>query len=123
MTKNTNSTRYYSHNQESSIAKALNGRVVANSGAIKFGAGDVIIDNADMLIEAKTCTSDKASFSIKKEWLDKIKMECFAKHQDNYVLAFNYGATESPNYFILDEVQFSKYLEFLEKEYYSNNEE
>lgn len=108
MTKNTNSTRYYSHNQESSIAKALNGRVVANSGAIKFGAGDVIIDNADMLIEAKTCTSDKSSFSIKKEWLDKNKQESFSIRKTNQALCFNFGPS-SNNYYIINE----KLMKFL----------
>ena len=120
LTNNKDATKYFSERQENYIAKRFGGRTTVNSGAGKLSGGDVIIDDVHCLVECKTAMSEKASFSIKKEWLDKIRSECFAKHQDNYVLAFNFGATESPNYFIIDENQFSKYLDFLRSEYYND---
>ena len=70
-TSNKNSTRYYSSLQESKVAKILKGNTVSNSGAGHFAKGDVIVDEADLLVECKTVTKEKNSFSIKKEWLDK----------------------------------------------------
>lgn len=122
LTQNENSTKYWSSRQEAYIAKKFGGYQSVNSGAGKFAGGDVVLPKVKCLVECKTATTEKSSFSIKKEWLEKIKQECFAKRQDNYVLAFNYGATDSPNYFILDEVQFSRYLDYLEKEFYTEDE-
>lgn len=103
MTRNKNSTRYYSSRQEKNVAKSLNGKVVANSGAITFGAGDVVTDK--ILVECKTCVEDKKSFSIKKEWLEKNKEEAFAMNKPYSALAFNFGPN-SENYYIVDEKMF-----------------
>ena len=110
MTHNKNSTRYYSGRQERKVAKAVNGKITANSGATKFGAGDV--NTEDCLIECKTCTSEKASISIKKEWLDKNKEEAFAMRKPYNALCFDYG--NSPRYYIVDEKTFIKMKEALE---------
>lgn len=67
MTKNKESTRYFSSNQEQYIAKLLNGNKTPNSGATLFKKGDVIIQRANTLCECKTCLKEKDSFSIKKE--------------------------------------------------------
>ena len=64
-------TRFYSNKQEKKVAKAVQGKQVANSGATPFYKGDVITDN--WLIECKTSTNVKASFGIKREWLEKNK--------------------------------------------------
>ena len=66
-TSNKECTRYYSNLQEQYIAKLLGGRQTANSGATDFVKGDVIVSDASMLIECKTCLAEKDSFSIKKE--------------------------------------------------------
>ena len=66
-------TRHYSSMQEKSIAKAVKGNVNKNSGATMFQKGDVVTDN--WLLEAKTCTTDKKSFSLKEEWFEKNKKE------------------------------------------------
>ena len=110
MTHNKNSTRYYSGRQERKVAEAVNGKITANSGATKFGAGDVTAN--DWLIECKTCTTEKASFSIKKEWLDKNKEEAFAMRKPYNALCFDYG--NSPRYYIIDEKTFIKMKEALE---------
>ena len=110
MTHNKNSTRYYSSRQEKAVAKALKGKVVANSGAPAFVAGDVRTD--DWLIECKTNTTEKKSFSIKKEWLDKNKEEAFAMNKMYNALAFDFGM--GSNYYIIDEKTFLQMKEALE---------
>lgn len=110
MTNNKKSTRYYSGRQEKKVAKVLNGRTVANSGAIPFGAGDV--STSDWLIECKTSTSEKASFSIKRDWLDKNKEEAFAMNKDHNALCFDFGPN-TERYYIVDEKTFLKLKEGL----------
>ena len=102
MTKNKDSTRYYSEKQEKYVANLLNGLLTSNSGAGLFKKGDIIQKNASLLIECKTCVSDKESFSIKKEWLDKNNNEKKLMHLDNDCLCFNFGPDTS-NYFIINE--------------------
>ena len=102
MTKNKNSTRYYSDLQEEYVANTFNGKRSSNSGAGLFRKGDVVIKDASLLCECKTCMEDKNSFSIKKEWVDKNKEETFAMRLDNSCIAFNFGPGQ-PNYYIIDE--------------------
>ena len=111
MTHNKNSTRYYSSRQEKAVAKALKGKVVANSGAPIFVAGDV--KTSQWLIECKTCINQKKSFSIKKEWLEKNKEEAFAMRKDYNALAFNFG--DNKNYYIVDEKTFKEILKWQEE--------
>ena len=101
-------TRFYSNKQEKAVAKAVNGRQTANSGATSFQKGDVVTDK--VLIECKTCTDEKKSFSIKKEWLMKNKEEAFAMRKPYNALAFNFGPNE-PNYYIIDERLFKILLD------------
>ena len=95
-------TRQFSNKQESYIAKKFGGQVVSNSGAGKWAKGDVKIDNASLLIECKTCTSEKGSFSIKEEWLKKSVEEAHTSRLFNSALAFNFGP-DKPNYFVINE--------------------
>jgi len=106
-------TRYYSNKQEKQVAKAVKGKKVANSGATAFLKGDVTTDR--VLIECKTCTSEKKSFSIKREWLEKNKEEAFEMGKEYSVLAFNFGEN-TPNYYILDEKTFKEFMEGLEND-------
>ena len=99
----TRPTRFYSKRQEKSVAKAVSGKVVANSGATAFNKGDVTADN--MLIECKTCVEEKKSFSIKREWLEKNKEEAFEMGKEYSALAFNYGP-DTNNYYVIDEKLF-----------------
>lgn len=103
-------TRYYSDRQEKQIAKAVGGKQVSNSGSTPFSKGD--IKNSQWLIEAKTTTSSKSSFSIKKDWLLKNKEEAFAMNRQYSALAFNFGPDEE-NYYIIDEKLFKKLINFL----------
>lgn len=105
-------TRFYSDRQEKHIAKVTNGKQTANSGATAFSKGDVRTDQ--FLIEAKTCMSQRQSFTIKKEWLKKNEEETFAMGRDYSALAFNFGDNE--NYYIINEKLFIKLVNLLRKE-------
>ena len=105
-------TRFYSDRQEKHIAKVTKGKQTANSGATAFSKGDVRTDQ--FLIEAKTCVSEKQSFSIKKEWLLKNEEEKFAMGKDYSALAFNFG--DDVNYYIISEKLFIKLLNLLKEE-------
>lgn len=105
-------TRFYSDKQEKHIAKVTRGKQTANSGATAFSKGDVRTDQ--FLIEAKTCVSEKQSFSIKKEWLLKNEEERFAMGKDYSALAFNFGDDE--NYYIISEKLFVKLITLLKED-------
>lgn len=102
-----------SQKQEQQIAKMVGGRTQANSGGTRFGGGDVHTKN--LFIEAKTPLSDKASFSIKKEWLDKAQEQAFEQAKDNYALAFRFGPDE-PDFFVIDGRLFCQLVKYLEEE-------
>lgn len=102
MTKNNESTRYFSSRQEQSVAKLLGGYANSSSGSGLFSKGDVVIKDASLLVECKTCVIPKESFSIKKDWITKNKEEAFAMRLDNQCVAFNFGP-DMPNYFVIDE--------------------
>lgn len=105
-------TRYYSSKQEKHIAKELGGKQVSNSGATRFDKGDVKLDS--WLIEAKTCTTVKKSFAIKKEWLSKNAEEAFAMGKSYHTLAFDFGDGEQ--YYIISEHLFKTLVNHLKKE-------
>lgn len=110
MKKKMKPTRYYSSKQEKSVARNCRGKVTANSGATKWSKGDVTL--ADFLIECKTTTTPKKSFSIKKEWLDKNEEEAFAMRKHHSALAFQFEEG-GDNYYIISERDFKEYLELL----------
>lgn len=110
---NENSTRYYSNRQEKQVAKALNGRQTANSGATDFVKGDILTN--DFLIECKTTMTPKKSFAIKKEWLDKNRQEMFAMNKSYNALAFNFEP-DGKNYYVIDEKLFKYLKEKLEED-------
>lgn len=113
MTRNKNATRYYSGKQEKSVAKSLGGKLTANSGATRFGAGDVRTDK--FLIECKTCVTEKKSFAIKKEWIDKNKEEAFAMNKPYSAIVFNFGP-DTENHYIINEKLFKRLQALLEEE-------
>ena len=113
MTSNKECTRYFSSRQEKGVAKSLKGKTVPNSGAIMFGAGDVVLDI--WLIECKTKTSPSESMSIKKEWLEKNEEEAFAMGKPYSALCFSFGDLHNDRqYYIINEDMFKKLVEILE---------
>ena len=108
------STRDASSKQEKAIAKSLNARRTSNSGATKFDKGDLYVGQ-EWIIEAKTCMQPKKSFSIKQEWLQKMKEEQFATNKMYSALCFDFGDIGN-RYYILNEQTFKQFIELLNKE-------
>ena len=105
-------TRKLSDIQEKAIAKKIGGKVTSNSGGTKFGGGDILTDT--FLIEAKTCMKDKKSFSINKEWLEKMQEQAFEQGKQNSALAIDFG--DGKNYYLISENLFKELVYHLEKE-------
>ena len=102
-------TRFYSNRQEKAVAKVTQGKQIVNSGATEFRKGDVT--TADWLIECKTATRLKESFSIKRDWLDKNKEEAFAMGKQYNALCFDFG-DNGDRYYIIDEKTFKEVLQW-----------
>ena len=118
---NKTATRYFSSRQEKSVAKTIGGKVVPNSGAIQFGAGDVQLD--DWLVECKTKTTPSKSITIQREWLEKNEEETFSVGKNHSVLCFDFGDLHnSQRYYILSEREFKRLLEIERRERDEENE-
>lgn len=96
-------TRYYSSRQEQYISKLLGGKMVPGSGSPHFCGGDV--KAPDFLIECKTTTTPKKSFSIKKDWIEKTEQERKDLQIPNSALAFQFEP-DGENFFVLKEQLF-----------------
>lgn len=107
------STRFFSKQQENSIAKTTGGKTTPNSGARPYAKGDVSTSGHDensWLFEAKTSMTAKQSFAIKKQWLETLKEEAFQAGKMNYALVFSFGPKQE-NYYILSEQKFKELFE------------
>lgn len=104
-------TRAYSDSQELHIAKKTGGIITPNSGGTRFGGGDVLTE--DFLIEAKTPTKEKKSFSIKKEWLEKANEQAFEQGKCEGILAFRFEP-KGKDYYCMSERMFLAFLELWE---------
>lgn len=105
-------TRWFSNNQEKTVAKAVGGRKVANSGATSFNKGDVVTDQ--VLIECKTCTKPQMSFTVKKEWITKNQEEAFAMHKSYSAVAIDFGDGEQ--HYIIGQKMFDILMETINRE-------
>lgn len=113
-------TRYYSSKQEEHVARLLGGKTQPNSGATPFFKGDVIAKG--FVVECKTSTSVKESFSIKREWLEGVDKERMEMRQPFCALAFQFcpqdmGEPFNRNWYVVDEYTFQLMLESLVKEH------
>ena len=102
-TRNTQSSRFYSNKQEQYIAKEFNGKQTVNSGSAKFNGGDVVLQ--DFLIEAKTTMTPKKSFSIKKDWIEKVEQERKGLQIPHSALVFQFEP-DGENFFVVNEKLF-----------------
>ena len=102
-------TRHYSSIQENSVAKPVKGDVIKNSGATMFQKGDVTTDN--WLLECKTSTTDKKSFTLKEEWFEKNKQESLFMNKEYSAVIFSFGPNKK-NYYVIDELTFQELLEY-----------
>lgn len=105
-------TRYFSDKQEKHIAKVTGGKVQKNSGGTKFGGGDVHTDK--FLIEAKTPTKEQTSFTIKKEWIIKMREQAYEQGKEESVLAFRFDPNIDTDLYVLSQRQFLEYLKYKE---------
>ena len=112
MAASKGSTRYVSDRHEKRTAKEIGAKVQTSSGSSAFLKGDLFTEQC--LIECKTCMTEKKSFSIKKEWLEKIDEQAFQMRKKYPILAFDFGDGE--NYYIVNEKTMKKLIELLEKE-------
>ena len=110
-------TRDYSDKQEKHIAKVSGGKVQSNSGGTKFGGGDVHTDK--FFIEAKTPTKEQTSFTIKKEWINKMIEQAYEQGKEESVLAFRFSPDDKTDMYVLNERQFLYFFKF--KEEYDDN--
>ena len=106
-------TRYFSDKQENHIAKVTGGRVQSNSGGTKFGGGDVHTDK--FIIEAKTPTKEQNSFTIKKEWFQKLYEQTYEQGKLEGALAFRFSPDDRTDMYVLNERQFLEYLRYKEE--------
>lgn len=118
MTKNKEATRYYSSLQEQSVCKAVKGIRTPNSGAGDFSKGDVVNKEASILFECKTTTSNKDSFNVKREWMEKVEEERKLKRMNSSCVVINFGpdAPYNKNYYIINERLMKFLVEKLEEE-------
>ena len=107
-------TRDYSDMQEKHIAKVTGGKVQSNSGGTKFGGGDVHTDK--FFIEAKTPTKEQTSFTIKKEWFQKLYEQTYEQGKLEGVLAFRFSPDDKTDMYVLNEHQFLEYLKYKEEQ-------
>jgi hypothetical protein len=106
--KKNDSTRHYSDIQEKEVCRALGAIQQPNSGAGHWRKGDCILKEASLLLECKTSTSEKKSFSIKREFLEKNKQEALSSRLMNGCLCFDFGPG-TDRYYVIDE----KMMKFL----------
>ena len=99
---NKESTRYFSDRHEKSVCKALGAIQQPNSGAGLWRKGDVVQENASLLIECKCSMKPKNSVSIKKEWVDKNKKESFFCRLSNTAICINFEP-DGENYYLINE--------------------
>ena len=102
-------TRHYSKKQETTVAKAVGGKVQKNSGATPFAPGDALTDKTDnhnaFLLECKTKTATSESITIRKDWFEKNRQECLLTGTPHQAVVFNFGPGEE-NHYIIDEYLF-----------------
>ena len=107
-------TRYFSDKQEKHIAKVTGGKVQINSGGTKFGGGDVHTDK--FFIEAKTPAIERKSFTIMKDWFQKLYEQTYEQGKLEGVLAFRFSPDDKNDMYVLNERQFLEYLKYKEEQ-------
>ena len=107
-------TRKFSNAQETKVAKAVGGRKTVNSGATSFQKGDVI--NSNFVIECKTMTTDRKSFTVQEKWLLENEETAFAMGNGNSALVFDFGPSANKRYYIISERLFQLLNYYMQEE-------
>lgn len=111
--KEIKTTRDASLRQETAVAKALEGRRTANSGATLFAKGDVIV--GDMIVECKTKMTETASFTLAKSWLETLEEERIGMRKRYSALAFSFDVGKT-NYYVINEKLMKRLVQYLNQE-------
>lgn len=106
------STRFYSTKQEKQVAKIIDGKRSANSGASIWQKSDVTNDL--FAIECKTHTELREQFTIKRDWILKNEEEAFQMGKRYSALAIDFGDGE--NHYLISEKLFLELLNYLREE-------
>lgn len=106
-----NQGKDYSASQERDIARLLGGKVQSNSGGTRFGGGDVL--TRDFFVEAKTPTKEQTSFSVKKDWIDKMQEQTFEQGRLYSALAFRFSP-DGEDYFVIDSRLMKELVKYFE---------
>jgi hypothetical protein len=69
----------------------------------------------EFFIEAKTPTKPQASFSIKREWIDKMIEQAFEQGKYSYALAFRFDP-EGNDYFVINSRLMKLLVDHMEEE-------
>lgn len=113
------SNKDYSVKQEDEIFKLCKGYAPIkplNSGGTLFGGGDVLTPK--FFIEAKTPTTAKQSYTVKKKDLEKATEQAFEQRRSYFTLAFKFDPDGS-NFFVIDERMFKMLLAYIEEDEYA----
>ena len=108
-------TRHFSLIHEKCVAKALEGRVVANSGATPFCKGDVNLGT--ILVDCKTVMSAKKTVNIKLDDINKIREEAMGEGMlySRGVIAFNFEPSGN-SFYVIDETLMKLLCDYINKE-------
>lgn len=82
------------------IAKFLGVKPTARSGATQNGGKGDMVD-ALSLFECKTQMVEKESFTVRREWLAKIKKEQFEDRKSKSFLVFDFGRASIEEAFVV----------------------
>ncbi len=94
--------------QEKQLAQFLEGDITSGSGCGKFNGGDVVTE--DFLIECKTVTKPQTSFSVKREWLDKVAEQSFEQGKQYSALAIRFDPNENMDYIVISRDLFKELI-------------
>lgn len=72
------------------------------------------MQTAQFFIEAKTPTKEQTLFSIKKEWIDKMREQAFEQGKYHSALAFRFSP-DGEDYFVLNSRLMRELVNYLEE--------
>ena len=104
------STRDVSSKQENLVAMLVGGTVTPNSSAGHTKKGEILLDDFGV-IECKTKMKPCTSFSIKQEWINTVRKECFEMSRDTWAIVFNFGQL-GQEYAVIPLNDYKEYLEY-----------
>lgn len=108
-----------SSEQEEFVAKFVGGKRTPRSGAGLRKKGDVADDIS--LFECKTSMVEKDSFTVKREWLDKIQKERFEDRKRFAFLVQNFGGRGDVDNYVVVRIEdfgelYNAYKEAIDEE-------